>query len=161
MSQAAPMARDYEWSDYYERFDYFSADQVRDGCHPRIMEHDGPREKAIVLVHGLTDSPYFMTFIAAHFFHQHDYNVYLPLLHFHGLTEPRGMEGVKLEEWKANVNYAVDCAAANARDVSIGGLSTGGVLSFYTAAHNPKVTGALYLFSAALDLAGGPGGIVG
>jgi pimeloyl-ACP methyl ester carboxylesterase len=161
MVQATPGVRDHEWLQYYERFDYFSAETVRDHCHPRLMEHDGETEKAIVLVHGLTDSPYFMTAIAAHFYRQHGYNVYLPLLHFHGLKAPRGMEGVKLEEWKANVNFAVDCAASKASEVSIGGLSTGGVLSFYTAVHNPKVTGALYLFSAALDLAGGPGCILG
>jgi alpha-beta hydrolase superfamily lysophospholipase len=161
MTQAAPGIRDYEWSQYYEQFTYFSAATVRDHCHPRIMEHDGETKKAIVLVHGLTDSPYFMTAIAAHFYQQHGYNVYLPLLHFHGLKEPRGMEGVKLEEWKANVNFAVDRAASKAGEVSIGGLSTGGALSFYTAVHHPKITGTLYLFSAALDLAGGPGGLLG
>lgn len=41
------------------------------------------------------------------------------------------MEGVKLEEWKSNVAYAIDTTASKARCVSIGGLSTGGTLSFY------------------------------
>ena len=71
------------------------------------------------------------------------------------------MEGVKLDEWKANVNFAVDIAASKARQVAIGGLSTGGALSFYTAVKNPKINGTLYLFSAALDLAGGIGGVLG
>jgi pimeloyl-ACP methyl ester carboxylesterase len=85
----------------------------------------------------------------------------LPLLHGHGLKDPKGMEGVELEEWKANIGFAVDTAAARADFVSVGGLSTGGTLSFYTACTHPKVTGDLYLFSAALDLAGGPLGFVG
>jgi hypothetical protein len=45
--------------------------------------------------------------------------------------------------------------------VAIGGLSTGGALSFYTAVKNPAITGTVYLFSAALDLVGGPGGVAG
>jgi pimeloyl-ACP methyl ester carboxylesterase len=71
------------------------------------------------------------------------------------------MQGVELGEWKANVRFAVRAAAAHAARVSIGGLSTGGALSFYMACTKPQINGALYLFSAALDLAGGPLGLVG
>jgi pimeloyl-ACP methyl ester carboxylesterase len=154
-------ARDREWLDYYDRFDYFSIATVRDGCHPRIMEHQQPVDKAIVLVHGLSDSPYFMLAIGEYFFSVLGYNVYLPLLHCHGLKEPNGMEGVSLDEWKANVDFAIDRASEKANLVSIGGLSTGGTLSLYAAANNDKVNGNLYLFSAALDLADGFLGIEG
>ena len=159
--QQTTPARDHEWFDYYQRFNYFSPDAVRDGCQPRIMEHPEPSGKAIVLVHGLSDSPYFMTFIGDYFFNQLGYNVYMPLLHFHGLKDPKGMEGVELEEWKSNVSFAIDTAASKASEVSIGGLSTGGALSLFMSALNPRVNGALYLFSAALDLAGGAFGLVG
>ena len=145
--------RKYEWLEYYDRFKYFSQEKIRDDCHPRIMEHPNS-EKTIVLVHGLTDSPYFMTAIG-HYFHQElGYNVYMPLLHCHGLKAPNGMEDVELSEWKANVGFAIKSAAARCNRISIGGLSTGGTLSFYMAATNPKIDGVLYLFSAALDLAG-------
>lgn len=153
MNPTLPRAN--EWLDYYQRFRYFSADTVRDGCHPRIMAHPVAVENAIVLVHGLSDSPHFMTAIGEYFHRALGYNVYLPLLHTHGLKVPRGMEAVSLDEWKANVNFAVRTAQAKANKVAIGGLSTGGTLSFYTAVDNPDITGALYLFSAALDLAGG------
>jgi hypothetical protein len=43
MNHSAPKARDYEWLDYYEQFQYFSAEAVRDRCHPRIMEHEERR----------------------------------------------------------------------------------------------------------------------
>jgi esterase/lipase len=154
-------ARDREWLDYYDRFDYFSTATVRDGCHPRIMEHQQSVDKAIVLVHGLSDSPYFMLAIGEYFFSVLGYNVYLPLLHCHGLKQPNGMEGVSLDEWKANVDFAINRASATANIVSIGGLSTGGTLSLYAAANNDKVNGNLYLFSAALDLADGFLGIEG
>jgi alpha-beta hydrolase superfamily lysophospholipase len=157
----SPKTRDHEWLDYYKRFHYFSAEAVRDGCYPRIMEHEKPTGKAIVLVHGLTDSPYFMTAIGDYFFRNLGHNVYLPLLHCHGLKEPKGMEGVDLDEWKSNVNFAVDIATSKASQVAVGGLSTGGALSFYTTVNNHKITSTLYLFSAALDLAGGIGGLMG
>lgn len=150
-----------EWRAYYERFPYFSTGTVRDGCHPRVFEHAAATGKAIVLCHGLTDSPHFLVAIARHFHTRLGYDVYLPLLHCHGLKEPKGMEGVKLEEWKANVRFAVQAAAEKAARVSIGGLSTGGALSFYMACTKPRITGELYLFSAALDLAGGPLGLIG
>ena len=150
-----------EWFAYYERFPYFSTDNVREGCHPRVFEHEAGTKKAIVLCHGLTDSPHFVMAIARHFHNHLNYDVYLPLLHCHGLKEPKGMEDVDLGEWKANVRFAVRMAAKKADRVSIGGLSTGGALSFYMACTKPRITGDLYLFSAALDLAGGPLGLIG
>jgi len=149
------------WPEYYEHFSYFTPDAIRDGCHPRVMEHETSTGKAIVLVHGLTDSPYFLMAIANHFYANLGYNVYLPLLHCHGLKDPKGMEDVELEEWKANVRFAINAAAAKAERVSIGGLSTGGALSLFMACTKPKITGDLYLFSAALDLAGGRIGLLG
>jgi len=150
-----------EWLAYYDRFPYYSSDTVRDGCHPKVFEHETTTGKAVVLSHGLTDSPHFLMAIARHFHTNLDCDVYLPLLHGHGLKNPKGMEGVELEEWKANIGFAVDTAAGRTDLVSVGGLSTGGTLSFYTACTIPRVTGDLYLFSAALDLAGGPRGLIG
>lgn len=160
MMAPAHETRDNEWTDYYARFTYFSPQNVRDGCYPRIMEKPAATN-AIVLVHGLTDSPYFMSAIGDFFHDRLGYNVYMPLLHCHGLKDPKGMEGVELEEWKANVGFAIKTAAHRAAKVSIGGLSTGGTLSFYMSATNPNVSGTLYLFSAALDLAGGRRGLLG
>ena len=145
-------SREHEWLTYYERFSYFSPEKVREGCYPIIMEHPTPTQKAIVLVHGLSDSPHFVTAIGNFFHERLKYNVYIPLLHFHGLREPKGMEGVELEEWKANVCFAINSAASKSEEISIGGFSLGGALSFYFAIANPKVNDALYLFSAALDL---------
>ncbi len=150
-----------KWKAYYDHFPYFEDDKVREGCHPVVFRHAAPSDKAVVLVHGLTDSPHFMTAIARYFHTRLGYDAFLPLLHCHGLKEPQGMKGVDLGEWKANVRFAVHEASRQAQRVSIGGLSTGGALSFYMACTKPRITGDLYLFSAALDLAGGPLGLVG
>ena len=149
------------WHEYFDRFDYLTLDALREGNHPRILEHAAPVDKAIVLIHGLTDCPYVMSAIGEYFHEQLRYNVYMPLLHGHGLRDIESMEGTSLAMWKENAAFAVEVARLKAGHVSIGGLSTGGALSLYTAANDEGVTGDLYLFSAALDLAGGLWGIAG
>ena len=144
-----------EWHAYYDQFPYFSSELIREGSCPRLFEHGGDVDKAIVLVHGLTDSPYFMLDLARRFYSQFNYNVYVPLLQCHALKDPKGMEGVDLREWKRNVRFAIEVASQRAKNVSIGGLSTGGTLSFLMAAKDERINDSLFLFSAALDLAGG------
>jgi pimeloyl-ACP methyl ester carboxylesterase len=144
---------DSSWPEYYQAFPEFSEDTVRLGCEPRRMLHANGSGKAIVLVHGLTDSPYFMIDLADYFYTILGYDVYVPLLQCHGLRSPNGMAGVSLAEWKKNVHFALNEAGGRSEKVSIGGLSTGGALSFYMGCTSPKVTGDLYLFSAALGLA--------
>jgi esterase/lipase len=142
------------WNKYYTRFQYFSEDTVRKGCHPRIWDVGNRRKNSIVLVHGLTDSPYFMSAIGRYFHEELGFNVLLPLLQAHGLKRPHGMKGVSVEEWMDNVEFAIETAKLMGDRVSIGGLSTGGTLSVYQALTNHDVDGAVYLFSAALDLGG-------
>ena len=150
------------WYQYLDAFDYFTFDTIRAGCHPRLLRHRSGAAKAIVLVHGLSDSPYFVSFIGDYFHTVLGYDVYMPLLHCHGLREPCGMEGVELEEWERNVGFAIDCAAEHAEFVAVGGLSTGGALSLAMAnTMQQTINGGVYLFSAALALAGGISGLVG
>ncbi len=149
--------REHVWREYYDAFSYFSQSDIRDGCHPRKFEHE-KSEKAIVLVHGLTDSPYYMKAIANYFHHELGYNVYLPLLQAHGMKTIASMKGVSLKEWEKNVSFALDYAATKVKHVSLGGLSMGATLSLHMALKTPRWNGTLYLFSAALEL---PGGIIG
>jgi pimeloyl-ACP methyl ester carboxylesterase len=149
------------WPEYYKEFPYFSDQAIRPGCHPRKLVHTHSTEKAIVLVHGLTDSPFYVAAIAEHFHTSLGYNVYLPLLQCHGLKDPLGMAGVSLGQWKKNVGFAIRSATENADRVCLGGFSTGGALSFYFGCTDPEITGELYLFSAALGLFGGRFGFLG
>jgi esterase/lipase len=149
------------WPEYCREFPYFSEQTVRPGCYPRKLLHNNRTEKAIVLVHGLTDSPFYMLAIAEYFHKSLGYNVYLPLLQCHGLKNPAGMAGVSLKEWKKNVRFAIRTAAESADRVSIGGLSTGGALGLYFGCTDPAITGDLYLFTAALGIYGGRLGIFG
>ncbi len=144
------------WEDYYE---YFKIEKnlVRQGCEPRIMFQDSPTQKAIVLIHGLTDSPFSMEEIGKCFYNW-GYNVYLPLLAGHGLKDPKYLKDVTVETWINNVNFTIQKAKAKSKIISIGGLSMGGTLSVLKMFESPNdITGGLFLFSAALDI----GGIMG
>jgi len=132
-----------------------TVDEVRPYCQPRKFIHERGSERAIVLVHGLTDSPYSMLAIGNYFFHELGYDVYLPLLQCHGLKDADGMRGVELAAWKKNVQFAIDAALEGGGRLSIGGLSTGGALAFHFITQDIRIEGELYLFSAAFGLYGG------
>lgn len=143
---------EWEWSEYYDAFPYFSEQNVRKGCHPRKLVHENRTGKAIVLIHGLSDSSYYMADLAEYFYSILGYDVYVPLLQGHGLKEPEGMTGVSLKEWKSNVRFAIKKAHERADSVSIGGLSMGGALAFNFGCFGQDINGGVYLFAAAFGL---------
>lgn len=147
--------REWLWTEYLEQFPMASVHGIREGCHPRKMIHGTSRKKAVVLIHGLTDSPFFMRSVAFYFYDSLGYNVYVPLLQGHGLNDPQGMAGVALPEWKKNVRFAISAASLGGARVSVGGLSLGGILSLYMACTEAAVSGNIYLFAAALGLSPG------
>jgi esterase/lipase len=152
-----------DWDEYYTQHfsGYKTRSDVRDRCHPQIFKHDdGQPRNAIVLVHGLTDSPYFMRDIGEYFCTGMGFDVYIPLLRAHGLKEPEDMKDASLIEWRKDVRFAVDAAKESKGKVSIGGLSTGGTLSVEMALTNKQsINGGVFLFSAALGLASKAGNL--
>ena len=73
----------------FERLMVFSPTVLRDkpGNYPQILHSGQVSAQVIVLVHGLTDSPYYMQAIAEDFARK-GFNVVLPLLPAHGLRRP-------------------------------------------------------------------------
>ena len=66
------------WQEYYKKFNIDALNSIRQGCEPKIMlQKNSPTEKAIVLIHGLTDSPFFMEAIGECFY-DWGYNVFIP-----------------------------------------------------------------------------------
>ena len=138
----------------------FEHQAIRPGCEPKIIYHGSKKDNVIVLIHGLTDSPYFMEAIGERFALM-GFNVLIPLLPGHGLKAPQGMRDVKLEQWQEEVNFAVEYAKQLGDKISIGGLSTGGTLSVWKAQNSPnEINGGVFLFSAALDIAGKQGDFI-
>lgn len=140
------------WEEYLQHFG-LEQNAIREGCEPYLIVNDELKDNAIVLIHGLTDSPFFMKAIGQYFHDAMGFNVVIPLLAGHGLKQPDGMRTVTLAQWEENVNYAVEAAKNYGNKISIGGLSTGGALSVYKAfKSNGGISGGVFLFSAALDL---------
>ncbi len=126
------------------------------GNEPTLLLHAESRRDVVVLIHGLTDSPYYMRAIADRLFAD-GANVVLPLLPAHGLIEPDAAfeDKALAAKWKNSARHAVDVAVLLGDRVSVGGLSTGGALSVYLGLTEPeRVNGGLLLFSAALSVGG-------
>lgn len=130
------------------------ADVLKDGNYPELFLHNKPTNDVVVLIHGLSDSPYYMEAIARRFYVE-GANIVLPLLPAHGLKGPdKAMEDYKLDaKWREEIDNAVEVALLLGDRVSLGGFSTGGALSLNKILRSPdKIRGALFLFSGALDL---------
>jgi pimeloyl-ACP methyl ester carboxylesterase len=128
--------------------------QLREDNFPMIIHHDEKTRDVIVLTHGLSDSPYYMQAVGDRFY-QAGLNAVLPLLPGHGLKDPdKAMEDKSLDQdWRDELDQAVEAALLLGDRVSLGGFSTGGALSLNKLLRTPeKVAGGLFLFSAALDL---------
>jgi len=120
--------------------------------HPAGEEHRGkskPYRRGVLLVHGLTDSPYFMRYLAE-FFRENGFRVMAVLLPGHG-TQPGDLLGVTWHEWDKAVAYGADRLALEVDEVYLAGFSAGGALSVYQSLRDERVRG-LFLFSPAFRI---------
>lgn len=83
-------------------------------------------KKAILLIHGLTDSPYLFHDLAA-FFYQQGFSVRTLLLPGHG-TVAADLIDVDVVDWRRASHYAIEQALKDFQEVYLGGFSTGGAL---------------------------------
>jgi len=141
--------------DSFSRWVVSSPLLLRDGIGncPQILHCGKVSANVMVLIHGLTDSPFYMQAIAQDFARL-GFNVILPLLPAHGLRRPgRAFQSLRHTDWINEVDAICEIASELGDRVSIGGLSTGGALSVHKALRDPaQITGALFLYSAALDI---------
>lgn len=108
-----------------------------------------PYQRGILLVHGLSDSPYFMRHLGA-FFQAQGFKVHAMLLPGHG-SRPGDLLEVHWQEWVSAVNAAIEQLALEVEEIYLGGFSAGGALSVYHAACDHRIRG-LFLFAPALQV---------
>jgi len=84
--------------------------------------------KAILLIHGLTDSPYSYHDLAQ-FFYQQGFTVRTLLLPGHA-TAPSDLLDVSYQQWQQASQYAIERTLKDFEQVYLGGFSTGGALIF-------------------------------
>ena len=103
----------------------------------------------MLLIHGLTGSPYFMRHLAD-FFRENGFRVMTVLLPGHG-TQPGDLLEVTWQEWARTVAYGADMLAAEVDEVYLAGYSIGATLSVRQSLLDSRVRG-LFLFSPALRI---------
>lgn len=143
------------WTGYFPRFATIDLERTRPGCEP-FLEGDEDAARSIVLVHGLSDSPFFVRALSREFASM-GYRVFAPLLEGHGVMADfvDAAPAPSWPVWVDNVAYAIEEASQGGREVSIGGLSTGGTLAVHAAVQaSTRIDGAVFLFSPALAIAG-------
>jgi len=111
---------------------------------------DGRYHQGIILVHGLSDSPYLMRALAEHF-QSRGFLVRAILLPGHG-TRPGDLAQVKEVEWRRALEYACRETSRHVEHLYLAGFSTGGALAVDYALENPETLTALFLFAPCLQV---------
>lgn len=103
----------------------------------------------ILLIHGLSDSPFLMKDLAG-FFSSKCLHVRTILLPGHG-TVPGDLLSVEYTEWLKAAQYGVDSFKGKVDKLFVGGFSTGGTLAVHMVLENYPIDGLL-LFSPAIAI---------
>jgi esterase/lipase len=164
LEQSQPFA---EYIEHYRKI----VEQTRDDLHGRngqtIIDANTPFElvpdeqhfgkdgnglftRGIVLIHGLSDSPYHMRYLAEHF-RKRGFLSRAILLPGHG-TKPGDLTEVTVEEWLKATEYAIKSMQAEVDQLFIGGYSLGGALAVHYALQNQKDLSGLFLFNPSLKV---------
>jgi len=107
--------------------------------------------KGILLIHGLSDSPYFLQAIGKYFASK-GFLVYGLLLPGHG-TVPGDLLKVTYDEWIKATHYGMLQLKKNAQEVYMGGFSTGATLSVnYVLSNTNHDVKGLFLFAPAFAI---------
>jgi esterase/lipase len=108
---------------------------------------DGKYGRGILLIHGLSDSPYLLQPLARHLQKQ-GFFVRTILLPGHG-TVPGDLLDIRYEEWIRAVQYGIRTMKGEVTDLFLGGFSTGAALSVLESMKDKEIKG-LVLISPAL-----------
>ncbi len=103
-------------------------------CSYRVMTHGAQTERVIVLIHGFTSCPQCFQRLGEQL-HALGHNVLLPRLPRHGLADRlnNDMAGLNAPELRTAAERAMDIATGLGHQVTVAGLSLGGVLAAHLA----------------------------
>jgi esterase/lipase len=133
-------------------------DKILEWNSPFILEPDpascprptaGRHRNGILLIHGLTDSPFHMRDLGE-YFRRKCFLVYGLLLPGHG-TVPGDLLEVTYEEWVKATAYGIEALKQRVERYFIGGFSTGGTLAVHAVVTGQRPAG-LVLLAPALGL---------
>lgn len=106
----------------------------------------------VLLLHGLTDSPYYLKDIAKSLYFE-GYDVYVPLLSGHG-KDDKTMGQLSYEQWLSETKNIISELTQDGHPLILGGFSNGGLLSSVLAKNFEiqKKIKMLLLFAPALEI---------
>jgi hypothetical protein len=114
--------------------------EVNPACKTRLLTHGHKTDHVIVLLHGLTNSPVMFMALGQQFFDL-GYNVLIPRMPHHGyadrLTEVLGK--LTVTDMKTWAEAAIDVAHGLGDQVTVSGISAGGVAVAWIAQNRPDV----------------------
>jgi esterase/lipase len=124
---------------------------IIEGNSPFVFEPDSPGRprRGILMVHGLSDSPFMMRDLGR-FFQQQGFYVLAMQLPGHG-TRPGDLLDASWQHWAAAHQRLLELLAAEVDDVYLLGFSAGATLNLYQSMRNDTIKG-LFLFAPALRI---------
>lgn len=114
--------------------------QVCDICGTRLYTHGDRTQKAVILVHGLTNSPRQFQEIGQQLYND-GYNVFIPRLPFHGLKTHTVSElgNTTTEDLRQFSDQTIDMATGLGDELTVVGLSAGGTVTGWVTQHRGEV----------------------
>ena len=127
------------------------ADWIIDGNSPFVFKPDSHKgsKRGILMVHGLSDSPFMMRDLAR-FFQQQGFYVLAMQLPGHG-TRPGDLLEARWRHWAEAHQRLLELLSAEVDDVYLLGFSAGATLNLYQSLRNSTIKG-LFLFAPALRI---------
>jgi alpha-beta hydrolase superfamily lysophospholipase len=142
-------------ADYTAALAKFALLQAKDGdevnpvCRSKLLTHGAVAERAIVLVHGVTNCPQQFAQLGPIFFEQ-GYNVLVPRIPWNGYLDQSGeaMQHLTAQELRAFGDSIVDIARGLGQRVTLLGLSGGAVVTAWAAQCRADVERAVVIAPA-------------
>jgi pimeloyl-ACP methyl ester carboxylesterase len=121
-------------------------DRVNPVCRSRGLLHGRKTDRAIVLIHGVTSCPQQFAPLADRFFAR-GYNVLLARMPRHGHLDRMtdDLKHLRAEELRQFADQAVDIAAGLGEQITIAGLSAGGIVAAWAAQHRSELSRAVLI----------------
>jgi esterase/lipase len=119
------------------------------GGRTQLMTHGYQVDRAIVLFHGYTSAPQQFRALGQRLFAR-GYNVYLPRAPHHGLPDPLTDAHARLTaaELKQAADQTVEIAQGLGEQVSVMGISMGGLMAGWVAQHHAAIDRAMLIAPA-------------
>jgi esterase/lipase len=108
--------------------------EVNPTCRTQLLTHGDRCQRAILLLHGFTASPYQFQQLGEAFYDR-GYNVLIPRAPFHGLADRHTTQFVHLKasQLLEYLNESLDITFGLGEEITVAGLSMGGVLAAWAA----------------------------